>query len=119
MGFALEVRGVRVGYAATPVLDGVTLEVGAGEWLAVAGPNGSGKTTLLRTLSGYLRPQAGWVRLEGTDLAAWRPTARARRWSWRAPRARTTPSRWRSCRPPWPNGASLYGCSAARSRWNP
>ena len=79
MGFALEVRGVRVGYAATPVLDGVTLEVGAGEWLAVAGPNGSGKTTLLRTLSGYLRPQAGWVRLEGTDLAAWRPTARARR----------------------------------------
>ncbi|EKP95813.1 ABC transporter ATP-binding protein [Thermaerobacter subterraneus] len=79
MGFALEVRGVRVGYAADPVLDGLTLEVRRGEWLGVAGPNGSGKTTLLRTLSGYLKPWAGQVLLDGTVLGAWRPDRRARR----------------------------------------
>ncbi|ADU51413.1 ABC transporter related protein [Thermaerobacter marianensis DSM 12885] len=79
MGFALEVRGVRVGYAADPVLDGVTLEVHRGEWLAVAGPNGSGKTTLLRALTGFLEPWGGAVYLEGTALSAWRPSQRARR----------------------------------------
>ena len=79
MGFALELLGVRVGYAADPVLDGVTLAVRRGEWLAVAGPNGSGKTTLLRTLSGYLQPWAGQVRLDGTELRAWGPERRARR----------------------------------------
>lgn len=92
MGFALEMLGVRVGYAADPVLDGMTLEVRRGEWLAVAGPNGSGKTTLLRTLSGYLQPWAGQVLLDGTALRAWRADRRARRMAVAGVEAGTPPS---------------------------
>ena len=61
------------------LLDGVTLDVAAGERLAIIGPNGAGKTTLLRMLAGTLRPTAGTVRLFGTPLSAMRPVERARR----------------------------------------
>lgn len=60
------------------LLDDVTLEVRAGEVVAVAGPNGAGKTTLLRVLGGILRPQAGSVHLAGRPLAACSRTAIAR-----------------------------------------
>ena len=53
------------GAAVTPVLNGVDLHVGAGEWLLVAGPTGSGKSTLLRTLCG-LTPHFTGGRVEGT-----------------------------------------------------
>ena len=58
-------------------LDGVDFEVRRGEFVVVRGPSGSGKTTLLLTLGGMLRPSAGSVRLEGTDLYGL--PARARR----------------------------------------
>jgi ABC-2 type transport system ATP-binding protein len=48
-----------------PALDGVSLQVGAGEILGVIGPNGSGKTTLMSCLLGLLRPDAGSARLGG------------------------------------------------------
>ena len=44
---------------------GISFAVEAGGALLVTGPNGAGKTTLLRTLAGFLRPEAGQVRLEG------------------------------------------------------
>ena len=44
-----------------PILDGVTLEVGRRDFLAVIGPNGGGKTTLLKVMLGLLRPQSGFV----------------------------------------------------------
>ena len=57
--------------------DGVSLEVGAGEWVCVAGPNGSGKSTLLRLAAGLLRPLAGGARIEGLPGApALRPGER-------------------------------------------
>ena len=49
-------------------LSGVTLNVRAGECLALFGPNGAGKTTLLRTLAGLLRPTKGAARIEGHAL---------------------------------------------------
>jgi lipopolysaccharide transport system ATP-binding protein len=50
-------------------LDGVDLEVGAGEAVAVIGPNGSGKSTLLKLISGILQPSAGSVAVEGRVTA--------------------------------------------------
>ena len=53
-------------------ITGVSLEVAAGERIALVGPSGAGKTTLLRTLNGRLKPRAGEVLFEGVSLAALR-----------------------------------------------
>jgi ABC-2 type transport system ATP-binding protein len=50
-------------YGRVLALDGLTLEVRAGEVLGFLGPNGAGKTTTLRLLMGFLRPTAGCARL--------------------------------------------------------
>ena len=50
------------------ILHGVSLAVGAGEFLTVIGPNGAGKSTLLRCLDGILVPSAGRVRIDGRPL---------------------------------------------------
>jgi len=59
-------------------LDGVTLDVGPGEAVAIVGQNGSGKSTLVRHLNGLLRPSSGRVLLDGTDIAARHVAALAR-----------------------------------------
>ncbi|MFC0533940.1 ABC transporter ATP-binding protein [Phytohabitans kaempferiae] len=64
----LEVRGLVAGYGAAPVLREVDLTVPRGAITAVLGANGAGKTTLLRTLSGLLKPTAGRIVFDGTDL---------------------------------------------------
>jgi iron(III) transport system ATP-binding protein len=55
-------------YGATPVLRGVDLTVGAGEFTAVLGPSGSGKTTLLRLLAGFARADGGTIELGGRTV---------------------------------------------------
>ena len=55
-------------YGLRPVLRGVDLSVGAGEFLALFGPNGAGKTTLLRIISSLARPTTGVVRIAGWEL---------------------------------------------------
>ncbi|MCU0876855.1 MAG: ABC transporter ATP-binding protein [Pirellulaceae bacterium] len=57
-------------------LDGLNLDVSAGELLVVVGPSGSGKTTLLRLVAGLERPTAGRVLLAGRDLTGVPPQAR-------------------------------------------
>ena len=49
-------------------LDGVNLEVSAGEVLALLGPNGAGKTTTVRILTSILRPSRGWAKVAGYDV---------------------------------------------------
>lgn len=69
-GALIEAKGVEFGYGNGRILTDLSVRVGAGEMMAVAGPNGSGKTTLLRLLSGTLRPQRGEVALDAEPL--WR-----------------------------------------------
>src|SRR5260370_9450626 len=64
----LELRSVDAGYASFQALFGVGLEGKAGEAGGVIGPNGAGKTTLMRVISGLIRPRAGSLAMEGTDL---------------------------------------------------
>ncbi len=75
----LAVRGLRAGYDARRVLDGVDLDVARGELVALIGPNGCGKTTLVRAISGVLPFEAGAVTLDGDDVRALSPAALARR----------------------------------------
>ena len=66
MSLAVELAGVSFGYrAGQSVLEGVTLKLGEGEFVAVAGPNGGGKTTLVRIILGLERPTAGTALLYG------------------------------------------------------
>ena len=65
----LEVQDLAFGYGARAVGSGVSLTVGEGEALCLLGPNGGGKTTLFKTMLGLLRPLAGSVHLDGTDLS--------------------------------------------------
>ncbi|MGM9489869.1 type I secretion system permease/ATPase [Ideonella sp. YS5] len=57
--------------ASRPTIRQLSLEVAAGEVLAVVGPSGCGKSTLARLMLGLLAPQAGSVRLDGAALSQW------------------------------------------------
>ncbi len=57
-----------VGHRSTLALDGVSLDVAAGEHLSVLGSSGAGKTTLFRLLNATLRPTRGSVRVDGCDF---------------------------------------------------
>jgi branched-chain amino acid transport system ATP-binding protein len=69
----LEVQGVDAGYGAVQVLWDVSLEVGAGEVVALIGANGAGKSTLLRVISGLLRPERGRVAFQKRDVTGLAP----------------------------------------------
>ena len=73
----VEAKGIRKVYEAggieTVALDGVDLQIGAGEFTALAGPSGSGKTTLLNILGALDVATEGQVAIEGQDLAQLSP----------------------------------------------
>ncbi|WP_025037878.1 ABC transporter ATP-binding protein [Bradyrhizobium sp. DOA9] len=73
----LRIEGLSAGYSAKPVLNDISINVGAGEFVAIVGPNGAGKTTLFKTISGIVKPSGGAITFEGVDLLAVPPPQRA------------------------------------------
>ncbi len=74
----LEVRGLESGYKRSTVLQGVDLDVAAGQVVGLLGRNGVGKSTLINTLMGLVQPSKGTVTLDGAELAGRRPDVIAR-----------------------------------------
>ena len=74
----VQAEDIDVSLGGRPILHGVSLEVNAGELVAVVDPNGSGKTTLIRAISGDVAYR-GSVRLGGTDLHSLKPWQAAER----------------------------------------
>ena len=75
----LSVTDLHAQYGRIPILNGVQLDVAAGEFVGVLGHNGMGKTTLLKTLMGFVPARRGRVVFDGTDITHEPPYARARR----------------------------------------
>lgn len=78
----IEVRGLEVTFGVgtaleTRALRGVDLEVAAGSFVSVIGSNGAGKSTLLEALAGGVRPSAGRIAIDGTDVTTWSAARRA------------------------------------------
>ena len=67
----LEIDRLRAGYGEVQILRDVSLKVEAGDMVTLVGSNGAGKSTLLNTICGIVRPTAGHVRLDGTDITGW------------------------------------------------
>jgi branched-chain amino acid transport system ATP-binding protein len=65
----LRLENVSVSYGGLHALQAVTIEVGAGEFVAIVGPNGAGKTTLFRAISGVVELQGGRIEYEGRALS--------------------------------------------------
>ena len=64
----LELKDIDAGYGAFQALFGISMQVNAGEAVAVIGANGAGKTTLMRVISGMLPASAGTMTMEGANL---------------------------------------------------
>src|SRR6185503_14307822 len=69
MSALLELSAVASGHGRTPVLRGVSLEVGTGEIVALIGANGAGKSTLLNTVMGLVTLSGGVIRFAGREIA--------------------------------------------------
>ncbi|HEX9902678.1 MAG TPA: ATP-binding cassette domain-containing protein, partial [Acidobacteriota bacterium] len=64
----VSLQDVSFAYGGQPVLDSVSFDIMAGDFLAVLGPNGSGKTTLLKIILNLLKPSRGRVLVQGRPL---------------------------------------------------
>ena len=64
----LEIRDLQVYYGMIQAIKGISLDVNQGEVIALIGANGAGKTTTLHTITGLLKPKAGSIKFNGTDI---------------------------------------------------
>jgi len=76
-GAAVVVRGLRKKFGAKEAVAGIDLEVAAGSLAGLVGPNGAGKTTSLSMMTGLLRPDSGQILVNGIDVWADPPAAKA------------------------------------------
>jgi branched-chain amino acid transport system ATP-binding protein len=67
----LSVEGLDLYYGDAQALSGVSIEIAAGEIVAIVGANGAGKSSLIRAIHGIERPAAGHVRFDGTEITGW------------------------------------------------
>ena len=74
----LEMRGIRKAYPGVLALEGVDLDLHAGEVLARVGENGAGKSTLIKVLGGAVTPDAGTIRIGGAETTGADPVAARR-----------------------------------------
>lgn len=75
----LGARDLSLGYGATPIVEGLTVDVAPGAVTAIVGPNACGKSTLLRGLARLMNPAAGQVILDGSDISRLRTKDVAKR----------------------------------------
>ena len=71
MSALLHVDRLDLFYGDAQALDGVSLEIAAGEIVAIVGANGAGKSSLIRTIHGIEKPAHGCIRFDGIDIAGW------------------------------------------------
>ena len=74
---SIVLKDIALHFGGVRAIDGLDLEVRSGEVHGLIGPNGSGKTTTLNVISGYYKPNAGTMKLDGGDLPFDQPHARA------------------------------------------
>src|SRR5690348_2855019 len=73
----LRVSGISKSFPGVKALEGVELEIGSGEVVAVIGENGAGKSTLMKILSGIDRPDSGTIEINGRPVELRSPRAAA------------------------------------------
>lgn len=67
MGAAIKADGLVMTYGDLRAVDGISFDVGQGEFFGILGPNGAGKTTALEMVEGLRKPQAGTVTIDGSE----------------------------------------------------
>lgn len=72
----ITIEHVRKAFGSYVALNGVSLEIAAGEFLTLLGPSGSGKTTLLMALAGFVRPDSGSLAIGSRDVTRLSPDKR-------------------------------------------
>lgn len=68
MKVLLKIHNLSISYESVKILDGVSFDINAGDFVAVMGPNGTGKTTLLKVVSKILKPKLGTVLIDDEDI---------------------------------------------------
>ena len=76
MSVAVVLEDLACSFGGVRAVDGVNLQIAAGEFFTLLGPSGSGKTTCLRTIGGFVFPTRGRVLIEGRDTTGLPPYAR-------------------------------------------
>jgi putrescine transport system ATP-binding protein len=72
----IQIESVTKRYGGLTAVDGVSLEIAAGEFFALLGPSGCGKTTLMRLIAGFEAPDAGRILIDGVDMTGVPPHRR-------------------------------------------